>query len=192
MPVRPRGLAKNSVRRMLTHVGEDPQRPGLVDTPARVVKAWEWMCSGYTVDPLSVLKTFDDGAEACDEMVFQGSIPLWSNCEHHMLPFFGVAHIGYLPDGRILGLSKFSRLVEVFARRLQVQERLTTQIADALMEHLKPLGVGVALQCRHTCMEARGICKSGSATTTTALRGRFSRPDVKAEFLDNVRMAAGR
>lgn len=181
----------NSVRRLITHVGEDVSRAGLIETPDRVVRAWEYMCSGYSVDPASVLKTFEDGAEACDEMVFQGSIPMWSNCEHHMLPFFGVVHIGYLPKGRVLGLSKFARLVDVFAHRLQVQERLTAQIAQALMDHLEPLGVGVTLQCRHTCMEARGVCRAGSVTTTTALRGRFTRPDVKSEFLDNVRMAAG-
>lgn len=184
----PRGL----IRQLLRHVGEDIDRMGLVETPSRVIKAWEFMCSGYNVDPKSVLKLFEDGAEQCDEMVFVGQIPLWSTCEHHMLPFFGVAHIGYLPKGRVLGLSKFKRLVDVFARRLQVQERLTTQIATALMDNLEPLGVGVVLQCRHTCMEARGVQCAGSVTTTTALRGSFkNHPDVKAEFLANVRSHHG-
>jgi GTP cyclohydrolase I len=180
------------IKTLLTHVGEDAGRPGLADTPKRVMAAWEFMTSGYHRDPLDVLKSFDDGAAGCDELIFQSSIPVWSTCEHHMLPFFGVAHIGYLPNGRILGLSKFSRLIEVFARRLQVQERLTVQVASALMDGLEPFGVGVVLQCRHTCMEARGVQQAGTVTTTTALRGRFkSDLGLKAEFLDNVRMAAG-
>lgn len=175
-----------AVRGLLEFIGEDPDREGLIDTPLRVAKAWEFMSSGYRMDPESVLKAFKDGAEATDEMIFQANIPLWSMCEHHMLPFFGVAHIGYLPNGRVLGLSKFARLLDVFARRLQVQERLTGQVAEALMTHLAPLGCGVVLQCRHTCMEARGVQKAGSVTTTTALRGSFKEPHVKLEFLSRV------
>jgi GTP cyclohydrolase IA len=181
-------MSEKAVRELLTMIGESPQRPGLVETPQRVVKAWGFMCGGYAQKPEDVLKAFEDGAEDCDEMVIQKNIPLWSTCEHHMLPFFGVAHIAYIPKGRVLGLSKFARLVDVFARRLQVQERLTTQIADALMTHLQPLGVGVVLQCRHTCMEARGICKAGSVTTTSKLLGDFkSNGDVRNEFLSMVR-----
>lgn len=172
---------------LLQHLGEDPRREGLLETPLRVVKAWEFMTSGYAMDPALVLKSFADGAEATDEMVHQANIPLWSTCEHHMLPFFGVAHIAYLPNGRVLGLSKFARLVDVFARRLQVQERLTGQVAEALMTHLKPLGCGVVLQCRHTCMEARGVQKAGSVTTSIALRGVFKTEEhVKAEFLSRI------
>lgn len=174
---------------LLRFIGEDPDREGLRDTPRRVIRAWEFMSSGYDVaDPASVLKSFSDGAEGTDEMVFQGNIPVWSTCEHHMLPFFGVAHIAYLPNKRVLGLSKFSRLLDIFARRLQVQERLTCQVADTLMAGLDALGVGVVLQCRHTCMEARGIQRAGSVTTTTALRGSFKdNSDVRAEFLAMVR-----
>jgi GTP cyclohydrolase I len=185
-------FARAMIPDLLRHLGEDPDRMGLRETPARVLRAWEFMCSGYKVDVNGVIKLFEDGAEACDEMVFQGDIPVWSTCEHHMLPFFGVAHVAYIPRGKILGLSKFSRLIEVFARRLQVQERLTVQIADALDCHLSPLGCGVVLKCRHTCMEARGIQKAGSATTTTALRGNFrADPTVRAEFLACVRSTKG-
>lgn len=183
----------DAITRLLRMIGEDPDRGGLLETPVRVRKAWEFFSSGYGMKPRDVLKTFEDGAEGCDEMVFQGSLPLWSMCEHHMLPFWGVAHIGYLPDKKVVGLSKFSRLIDVFARRLQVQERLTGQVVEAFMEGVKPLGVGVVLQCRHTCMEARGVQKTGSVTTTTALRGVFkTNPDVKAEFLASVHVAAQR
>lgn len=178
-----------AVLRLIHIIGDDNSRPGLLETPERVLKAWRFMGSGYGQDPAAVLKTFDDGAEGCDEMVLVGSLPVWSNCEHHMLPFFGVAHIAYLPNKRILGLSKFARLIDIFARRLQVQERLTSQIADALQAGLDPLGVGVVLQCRHTCMEARGVQKAGALTQTTALRGAFKEAHVKAEFLATVRRA---
>lgn len=182
--------AHDAVRTMLKLAGEDESREGLRETPARVIKAWRFFSSGYEQSPRDVLKAFEDGAQKYDEMVFQGSIPLWSMCEHHMLPFWGVAHIGYLPKGKIVGLSKFSRLVDVFARRLQVQERLTVQVADAFTEVLEPFGCGVVLQCRHTCMESRGVQKTGSVTTTTALRGSFKEPHVKNEFMQLVRIAA--
>lgn len=184
--------ADKYVRALLRNMGEDPDRPGLLETPERVIRAWDFMTSGYGIKPHHVVKLFEDGAENCDEMVFQGDIPVWSTCEHHMLPFFGVAHVAYIPNGKVLGLSKFSRLIEIFARRLQVQERLTTQVADVLMEQLKPKGVGVVFKCRHCCMEARGVQKAGSATVTTALRGEFKTdPTVRAEFLANVRSTKG-
>jgi GTP cyclohydrolase I len=181
----------NVVYPLLAMFGEDPLRPGLRETPQRVLKAWQFMCSGYDAKPEEVVKLFEDGAEGIDGLVFQGGIPLWSNCEHHMLPFFGVAHIGYIPKGRILGLSKFSRIVDIFARRLQVQERLTKQIADTLEEYLKPEAVGVVIQCRHACMEARGIQRAGSVTMTTELRGAYrTHSDARDEFLQNVRVAS--
>lgn len=164
-------------------------REGLRETPDRFAKAWEFLTSGYDQDPEQVLKSFEDGSERYDEMVFQGAVPVWSMCEHHMLPFWGVAHIGYIPNGKIVGLSKFSRLVDIFARRLQVQERLTAQIADALDEHLKPKGVGVVLRCRHGCMESRGIQKSGTVTFTSALRGGLKTAEARAEFLKFVELA---
>lgn len=159
-------------------------REGLTDTPKRVAKAWAFWTSGYDVDPADVLKTFEDGAETVDEMVIVKSIPLYSHCEHHMAAIFGTATVAYIPNGRIVGLSKVSRLVDIFARRLQVQERLTTQIADALFSHLQPLGVGVQVKARHLCMESRGICQQGHHTVTTALRGVLrEEPAARAEFL---------
>lgn len=173
------------VRNLLTHlVGEDPQRGGLVETPARVVKAWKHWCGGYSLKAEDILKVFEDGAEGVDEMVIVKNIPFYSHCEHHLAPFFGTATIAYLPDGNIVGLSKLSRLADMFARRLQVQERLTCQIADALNDNLLPRGVGVQLVARHMCMESRGVKQQGSSTVTTALRGVFKDdPTVRAEFL---------
>ena len=159
-------------------------RGGLVDTPERVAKAWEFWTSGYGKDPAEVLKTFEDGADGVDEMVLVKDIPFYSHCEHHMAPIFGTATIAYLPDGNIVGLSKLSRLLDVFARRLQVQERLTCQVADALMHHLQPKGAGVLIKARHLCMESRGVCQQGHHTVTSALRGLFKHDDtVRAEFL---------
>ncbi len=171
--------------------GENPLREGLRLTPSRVSMAWEeWTC-GYGQDPADVLATFADGAEDVDELVFQGAIPFWSTCEHHLAPFFGIAHIGYLPNGRVVGLSKLQRLLQIYARRLTIQERIGTQVAAALEQHLQPRGVGVVLQCRHSCMESRGINKAGSITMTSALRGLFkTAPDARAEFLGFVQAAS--
>ena len=169
---------------LLSYVGENPERGGLLETPHRVAKAWKFWCSGYDQDPAEVLKVFEDGAEGVDEMVVVRDIPFYTHCEHHMAPFFGTATIGYLPDGKVLGLSKLSRLLQIYSRRLQVQERLTTQVADALMTHLKPKGVGVVIKARHMCMESRGICQQGSETLTSALRGCFKdEAATRAEFL---------
>jgi len=159
-------------------------REGLVDTPERVRKAWEFWTSGYDKDPAELLKVFSDGAEGYDEMVVVKDIPIYSKCEHHLADIFGTATIAYIPDGRVVGLSKLSRLADMFARRLQVQERLTVQIADALNEHLQPKGVGVVLKCRHMCMESRGLCQQGHHTVTSALRGAIKeQPETRAEFL---------
>lgn len=178
----------HTVRRMLQHIGEDANREGLLETPHRVAKAWETWCSGYGVDPSTVLKEFEDGGERYDEMILVRDIPFYSHCEHHMAPFFGTADIAYIPDGKIVGLSKLSRLLDVFARRLQVQERLTAQVADALMDHLKAKGAAVSLRARHLCMESRGIQKQGSETVTNALRGVFmSKPEARAEFFSSLR-----
>lgn len=174
--------------RLLQFIGEDPSRPGLVETPKRFLGAWAEWTSGYRTDPKSVLKTFEDGAERVDEMVVVRDIPVYSQCEHHLAPFFGVAHVAYIPNGKIVGLSKLPRLVDVFAKRLQVQERLTNQVADALVEHLAPKGVGVVVECRHLCMESRGIRKVGSTTVTSAMRGALmSNPAARAELMSLVR-----
>ncbi len=175
--------AKAAVRTLLEYIGEDPSREGLRETPDRVIRSFAEIYGGYNRDPTSVFKTFRDGSERVDEMVVQRNIPFFSNCEHHMLPFFGVAHIAYVPDEEIIGLSKFARLVEVFARRLQVQERITTQIADSLMQHLKPKGAACVIEASHLCMVQRGVKKHLSDTTTSALRGVFLEGPTRSEFL---------
>lgn len=172
------------VRAMLRAIGENPKRGGLRETPARVRRAWDEWFEGYRMDPGKILKAFEDGADSVDQMVVVRDIPVYSHCEHHIAPFFGTAHVGYIPDGRIVGLSKLARLVDVFAHRLQVQERLTNQVADALHQHLAPKGVGVVIECRHLCMESRGIKRTGSTTLTSALRGAMKdEAEARAEFL---------
>ena len=171
------------VRRQLALLGEDPERHGLVRTPERVATALSWLMRGYQQDVRDVVNDaiFEEQHEG---MVLVRDIELYSLCEHHMLPFFGKAHVAYIPDGRILGLSKVPRLVEVFARRLQVQERLSEQIADALMEVLEPRGVGVVIEAQHLCMMMRGVEKQNSTTVTSALRGVFREcPMTREEFL---------
>jgi GTP cyclohydrolase I len=175
---------ENDWRRFLKSLGEDPNRPGLLETPARVEKAWKHWTSGYTQNPADLLKTFEDGAEQYNEMIVVRNIPVYSHCEHHLAPFFGKATIGYMPDGKIVGLSKLTRLVECFSKRLQVQERLTIQVANALMESLKPKAVGVVIRCRHLCMESRGIRTPGEETVTSAMLGELQ-PNLamRTEFL---------
>lgn len=178
------GSIEDNVIRLLQYIGEDPARGGLAETPRRVIKAWQHWCSGYSKNPAEVLKVFEDGADKCDEMVIVKDIPVYSKCEHHMADIFGTATVAYVPNGRIVGLSKISRLIDVYARRLQVQERLTNQIADALNEHLRPVGVGVIIRARHMCMESRGICQQGHHTITSALRGVLKdKPEARAEFM---------
>lgn len=170
--------------RLLQLVGENADREGLLETPARVVKAWRHWCSGYGKDPAKLLKVFEDGGETYDQMVLVKDIPIYSHCEHHLAAIIGTASIAYIPNGKIVGLSKLSRLADMFARRLQVQERLTDQIADALFQNLEPKGVGVLIKARHLCMESRGICQQGHHTVTTALRGVIKdEPETRAEFL---------
>jgi GTP cyclohydrolase I len=162
-----------AVRELLAAIGEDPDRPGLQDTPARVGRAYAEIFAGLAQDPYDVLATtFDEGH---DELVLVKDIPMYSTCEHHLVPFHGVAHVGYIPgeDGRVTGLSKLARLVEVYARRPQVQERMTRQVADALFEVLTPRGVIVVIEAEHLCMAMRGIRKPGSRTMTSAVRGIF-------------------
>ena len=160
------------VRVIIEAMGEDPDRPGLARTPERVEKAYRWMTRGYE---MSVADVVGGGVfeESHENMILVRDIELYSMCEHHMLPFFGRAHVAYLPNGRIIGLSKLPRIVEVFARRLQVQERLTDQVADAVMEVLEPAGVGVVIEASHLCMMMRGVEKQNSTTVTSALRGIF-------------------
>lgn len=178
----------DNIVRLLQFVGEDPKREGLAETPARVARAWQHWCGGYGRNAKDVLKVFEDGAEKHNQMITVQNIPFYSHCEHHLAPFFGTATVAYIPKGKIVGLSKMSRLVDIFSRRLQVQERLTDQIADALNDALKPKGVGVCLKARHLCMESRGVCQQGHSTMTTALRGvLLSEEAARAEFLQLVR-----
>jgi GTP cyclohydrolase IA len=169
---------------LLHFIGEDRKRPGLLETPNRVAKAWMEWTSGYGQSAEKILKVFEDGAENYDQMVTVKDIPFYSHCEHHLAPFFGTCTISYIPDGKIVGLSKLSRLTQMYAKRLQVQERLTNQIAEALYKHLQPLGVGVSIKARHLCMESRGTCQQGHHTVTTSLKGCIlTDPSAKAEFL---------
>ena len=179
-------------KRFLKSLGEDPDRPGLVETPARVTKAWKHWSSGYGQNPADVLKAFEDGAEEYNELIVVRNIPVYSHCEHHLAPFFGKATVGSMPDGKIVGLSKLTRLVECFAKRLQVQERLTIQVANALMENLQPKAVGVVIRCRHLCMESRGIKTAGEETVTSALLGELQ-PNLamRTEFLHLAREDLG-
>lgn len=181
-------MKEDTIIDILNYIGEDPSREGLLETPRRVEKAWAYWCKGYKENPADVLKVFEDGGENCDQMVIVDNIPFYSHCEHHLAPFFGTAAIAYIPDGKIVGLSKLSRLLDVYARRLQVQERLTVQVADALDKYLQPKGVGVSLRARHMCMESRGICKQGSETVTSALRGVIKEDaSSRAEFYSVAR-----
>jgi GTP cyclohydrolase I len=171
---------------MIREVGEDPGREGLLRTPGRVHRAWRYLTQGYGRNPEEILRTavFQ---EECNEMVLVREIEVYSLCEHHLLPFFGKCHVAYLPRGRVVGLSKLARLVDAFARRLQVQERLTTQIAQALQTALDPLGVGVVMEARHLCMMMRGVEKQNSLAVTSCLLGEFeTNPKTRAEFFELV------
>lgn len=175
-----------AAKSFLTLIGEDPTRDGLLKTPHRFAKAWEFLTSGYTADIEKIINGAHFTSKAKDMVVVRG-IPLFSLCEHHLLPWFGVAHVGYIPDQKVVGLSKIPRIVDVFARRLQIQEQLTCQIAETLQKHLSPKGVAVVVEARHTCVEMRGVQKIGSVTTTSEMIGAF-RDDQKtrAEFLSHL------
>ena len=182
---------ENAVRSMMRYVGEDPSREGLVKTPQRVRKAYEFIFGGYTQDPKEILESALFSSSN-DEMVLIKDIEFYSTCEHHLLPIIGRAHVAYIPDGKVVGLSKIPRVVDVFARRMQIQEQLTEQIADAIMETIAPKGVGVVLQARHMCMEMRGVEKINSTTTSSALRGLFKKDEkTRAEFFSLINSPAG-
>ncbi len=173
-------------REIIRRYDADPSRDGLAKTPERIEKALEFLTKGYREDPSKVLHgaLFD---VAYDEMVIVKDIEMYSLCEHHMLPFFGKVHVAYIPDGKVIGLSKAPRLVEVYARRLQVQERLTRQIAEAIQEAIHPQGVGVVIEARHLCMMMRGVEKQNSSTVTSAMLGVFQKQNTRAEFLSLIR-----
>jgi GTP cyclohydrolase IA len=176
-------LLERSIAAQIVLIGGSEVDPEAIqNTPGRVARAMMELYSGYECSPEDILsRTF---TSVSDEMIVVKDIPLYSMCEHHLLPFIGIAHVGYIPDGKILGISKIARLVECFSRRMQIQERLTTQVADALMNHLGPRGVGVIIEAEHTCMTMRGVNKPGTRTVTSAMRGLFKEdPKTRAEFL---------
>ncbi|MDF1883391.1 GTP cyclohydrolase I FolE [Sulfurimonas sp. SAG-AH-194-C21] len=182
---------ENAVKSMMLHVGEDPNREGLLETPKRVRKAYEFMYGGYKEDPKEILSKaiFTSSNE---EMVLIRDIEFYSTCEHHLLPIIGRVHVAYIPDGKVVGLSKIPRVVDVFARRMQIQEQLTEQIADAIMDTIAPKGVAVVIQARHMCMEMRGVEKINSTTTTSALRGLFKKDEkTRAEFFSLINSPTG-
>jgi GTP cyclohydrolase I len=174
---------------LLTRFDEDPTRDGLLKTPERVEKSMAFLTKGYREDATGILRGALFDVEY-DEMVIVKDIEMFSLCEHHMLPFFGRVHVAYIPNGKVIGLSKIPRLIDVFARRLQVQERLTQQIADAIQEAIEPQGVGVVIEARHLCMMMRGVEKQNSSTVTSAMRGAFSEQSTRSEFLSLVREQA--
>lgn len=167
---------------VLEHLGEDPEREGLLKTPERVAKAMQFLTQGYHLDARSIIHSARFKEEV-NEMIIVKDIELYSMCEHHMLPFFGKAHIAYIPNGWITGLSKLARVVDVYSRRLQVQERPTTQILEAIKESLNPLGVAVVIEAKHLCMMMRGVQKQNSVTTTSAFDGEFMKNPTRSEFL---------
>ncbi len=178
---------EEAVRTMLVEIGEDPERDGLLQTPLRVARSMRELTQGYTMDLDVVLNKAIFDVDH-DEMVVVKDIEMYSLCEHHLLPFFGKAHIAYLPSGKVVGLSKIPRLVDVFARRLQVQERLTNQIAETIENLLKPRGVAVVIEASHLCMQMRGIQKQNSSAVTSAMRGEFlTNTDTRREFLEHIR-----
>lgn len=173
---------KNNFKRIIEQLGEDPEREGIVKTPERAAKAMQFLMQGYIANPEQLLRDAMF-SEDYDEMVVVKDIELYSLCEHHMLPFFGKAHIGYIPDGQIVGLSKIPRVVDVFARRMQVQERLTHDILECINNTLKPQGVAVVIEAQHMCMMMRGVQKQNSVTTTSGFRGQFQKIETRNEFM---------
>lgn len=182
---------EDAVKQMMLHVGEDPAREGLLDTPSRVRKAYEFIYGGYKENPKEILEKalFTSSNE---EMVLVKDIEFYSTCEHHLLPIIGRVHVAYIPDGKVVGLSKIPRVVNVFARRMQIQEQLTEQIADAIMEAIQPKGVAVVIAARHMCMEMRGVEKINSTTTSSALRGLFKKNEkTRQEFFSLINSPTG-
>ena len=177
---------EQGIKLILEGIGEDVKREGLLDTPARVGRAYAEIFSGYEQDPEKLFKAVFN--EKHSEMVIVRDIPFYSMCEHHMVPFIGKAHVGYIPNGKVIGLSKMARIVELFAKRLQVQERLTSQVADSIMKYLQPQGCIVIVEAEHLCMSMRGVKKPGHSTITSGVRGIFlDKPGVKEEFLALIR-----
>lgn len=179
--------ANDIVTRMLEYIGEDCSRDGLIDTPKRVLSAWGELYAGYKQNPADILGKRFENEENYDQMVLLDNIEFYSNCEHHLLPFFGKVHIAYIPDGKVVGISKLSRLVDCFSKRAQIQERMTQQIANAIQEHLAPKGVAVIVEAQHFCMTARGVRKQNAIMTTSAIKGCFTQNETRMEFLSLIK-----
>lgn len=180
--------AEEAVRVLLRYIGEDLDREDLRRTPERVIKAWDEWFSGYSKDPVDVTTLFQESAEGVNQLVVVHNCPVVSFCAHHLAIFTGYAQVGYIPKGKVLGLSKIPRIVDIFSRRLQTQERLTNQIADAIQEVANPIGVGVYIKAEHSCMSSRGVKIHGSCTSTSALRGAlYEEPSARAEFMEAIR-----
>jgi GTP cyclohydrolase I len=187
-----RQQAEDAVRTLIRWAGDDPSREGLRDTPARVTRAYEEFFAGYEQDPVEILKRTFSEVDGYDEMIVMSDIRFESHCEHHMVPIIGKAHVGYLPAKRVVGISKLARLVEVYARRLQVQEKMTVQIADTLQEILQPRGVAVVIEAAHQCMTTRGVHKPGVGLITSRMVGAFrDDPSTRREFLSVIGRSAG-
>ncbi|MGQ3890457.1 GTP cyclohydrolase I FolE [Legionella sp. CNM-4043-24] len=176
-----------TIKDILSLIGEDSQREGLIDTPRRVVESWAELYEGYRIDAGKILETSFTNKENYNQLILLRDIEMFSMCEHHMLPFYGRVHIGYVPGGKVVGLSKLARLVECFSRRLQIQERLTVQIAEAIQEHMAPKGVGVMIECQHLCMVARGVNKQNSTMVTSHYIGSLETDaNIKKEFTEQI------
>lgn len=178
---------QSSVHRILQLLGEDSEREGLVKTPLRVARAMQFLTSGYTQDPVEILNSAKFHEDGYNQMVIVKDINFYSLCEHHMLPFYGIVHIAYIPNGEVTGLSKLARVVDVFSRRLQIQERMTKQIREAIQEALHPMGVMVVVEAQHMCMQMRGVQKQGSITTTSDFSGAFNQAKTREEFLSLIK-----
>jgi len=177
---------EKKIRQIIQYIGEDVNREGLIETPKRVLRSFGALFAGYSQHPEDIMKTFEE--ETFDQMILLKDIELYSTCEHHLLPFYGKAHIAYIPNGRVLGVSKLARLLEIYARRMQIQERIGKQVTESLMKYLKPLGAACVIEAQHFCMKARGIEKQNSIMVTSSLQGIFmERPEVRKEFFDMIR-----
>lgn len=179
--------AEAAVKTLLAWAGDNPEREGLIDTPRRVVKAYEQYFKGYDEDPIEILSRRFDEVGGYDDIVLLRDINFYSHCEHHMAPFIGKAHVAYIPSGSVVGISKIARVVDIFARQLQTQEKMTMQIADAIEKALTPRGIAVFVQAEHQCMSMRGVMKPNVDTITTQFRGEYSPPEMKAAFMSMIR-----
>ena len=179
---------EETCKQLLVEIGENPKREGLIETPRRFAAAWKFWTSGYQKNPKDVMKVFN--SPQIDQLIAVPKIDFYSMCEHHMAPFYGQVHIGYVPNGKVLGVSKFARLIEIYARRLQIQERMTQEIAEDIMKYLKPLGVAVVVNGIHLCMRSRGVEKQNSEMVTSVMLGKFRKePELRDEFLSLINLA---